>query len=107
MRSPHKKKTFKYLDVYPDLPSKAPFGYPHIIDLKSLNSGRSDGAKLAVSDAVATILFNLVPGALTAFLDLDRPNFLFIQSDVSGIRQDFCIKRDGPTVKVARSHFLP
>lgn len=91
MKSDHKIKTIEYLDVYPELPIIAPIGYPHIIDLNSLDHAYYDGQKLGIADAVATILFKFMPGALSAFLDLDRPSFLFIQDGNSG-RLDFCVK---------------
>lgn len=99
-------KPLKYLDVYPKLPVDAPIGYPHIIDLKSLDHDYYDAQNISIADAVATILFNFTPGTLTAFLDLDRPNFLFIQGGKPGVCLDFCIKRDGRTVEVGDSRFV-
>lgn len=100
MASDDKVKPLKYLDVYPKLPIDAPIGYPHIIDLDSLDHDHYYGQELSIVDAVATRLFRFSPGILTAFLDLDRPKFLFIQGGKSEDSLDLCIKRDGRTVKV-------
>ena len=96
----------KYLDVYPKLPIDAPLGYPHIIDLDSLDWYYCDRQMLSISDAVVTILFQFSPGTLTALLDLDRPNFLFIQGGKLRVHLDFCIKRDGRMVEVEDSRFV-
>lgn len=106
MASDDEVKPLKYLDVYPKLPIDAPIGYPHILDLDSVDDYYCDRQVLSIADAVVTILFKFSPGTLTAFLDLDRPNFLFIQGGMSGVRLDFCIKRNGRTVEVGDSRFV-
>lgn len=95
----YEAKPVKYLGVYPKLPIDAPIGYPHIIDLECLDHDYSDLQKLSIADLVVTVLFKYMPGALTAFLDLDRPKFHYI---LGGLKNhlDFCIKRDGRMVTV-------
>ena len=93
-------KPVKYLNDYSKLPIDAPVGYPHIIDLDCLDHDFHDSQDITIPDLVVTILFKFMPGALTAFLDLTRPKFHYIQAG-DGIRLDFCIKRDDRTVTVS------
>ena len=89
-----------YLDVYPELPIDTPIGCPHIIDVDSMDHDFYDHQNMTIADAVVTILYKFMPSALTAFLDLDRPYFHYIQAGRPGVRLDFCIKRDGRMVIV-------
>ena len=92
------KKPIKYINSYPILPADAPFGHPHIIDLERLDVVFYV-YPISIADLVVTILFKLKPEALTAFLDLNRPRFHYIQLGPAD-RSDFCIKRDGRIVTV-------
>lgn len=92
-------KPVKNLDSYPKLPVDAPIGYPHIIDLECLEDDFYASQPTSDADLVVTILFKFMPGALTAFLDLNRPKFHYIQAG-GQTRLDFCIKRDDRTVSV-------
>lgn len=98
-------KRNRYLGDYPKLPVDVPTGYPHIIDLDCLDHDFFDQQKITIADLVVTILFKFMPGALNAFLDLERPYFHYI---MGGQRTalDFCIKRDGRMVRVRRSRFI-
>ena len=98
MDSTEDKMSIEYINSYPNLPANAPFGHPHIIDSERLDVVLYVYL-ISIADLVVTILFKLKPGALTAFLDLKRPNFHYIQAG-SGDRSDFCIKRDGRIVTV-------
>ena len=100
MEDDDKEILIKYLGVYPELPIDAPIGCPHIIDMDSMDDDFYDLQDMSIADAVATILYKFMPCALTAFLDLDRPDFHYIQAGSPGVRLDFCIKRDGRTVTV-------
>ena len=95
-----KAKEIKYLGVYPELPIDAPIGCPHIIDVDSIDHDFYDTQDVGIADTVVTILYKFMPNALTAFLDLDAPNFHYIQAGSPGSRLDFCIKRDGRMVTV-------
>ena len=99
----HPAKTLVSLGDYPELPVDGPVGSPHIIDMATLDSDFIDYQMLTqkptVADAVATILFNSMPGTLTTFLDLIRPAFTYIQVG-SLTCKDFCIKRTRRTVTV-------
>lgn len=92
-------KPVRYLGDYAKLSIDAPIGYPHIIDLDCLDHEFFDQQNFTIADLVVTTLFKFMPGALSAFLDLDRPNFHYI---LGGQRNalDFCIKRDGRIVTV-------
>ena len=93
-------KSIRYLGDCPKLPADAPIGYPHIIDLDSLDHDGYEGQGISIADAVVTILFKFLPGALAAFLDLDRPDFHYIQAGRLSSHLDFCIKRKGRMVTV-------
>ena len=86
----------RYLDVYPKLPINTPVGHPHIIDLECLDHDFYNFQPITIADLVVTVLFKFTPGTLTAFLDLERPRFLYIQAR----SLDFCIKRIGRVVTV-------
>ena len=92
-------KPVKYLDGYPKLPVDAPIGYPHIIDIECLDEDFYASQPITIADLVVTVLFKFMPGALTAFLDLHRRKFHYIQAG-GQTRLDFCIKRNGRTVSV-------
>lgn len=94
------KLQIKYLGVYLELPVDAPIGCPHIIDVDSMDHDSYGVQNMTIADAVVTILYKYMPCALTAFLDLDRPNFHYIQAGNPGTRLDFCIKRDERMVTV-------
>lgn len=94
-----------YLGVYPELPVDAPIGCPHLIDVDSLDHKPHGLQNLRIADAVVTILYKVTPGALTAFLDLDRPYFHYIHASYPGVHDGFCIKRDGRFVKVSYAQF--
>ncbi len=68
-------KPVKYLDGYPKLPVDAPVGYPHIIGIECLDEDFYASQPIGIADLVVTVLFKFMPGALTAFLDLNRPKF--------------------------------
>ena len=93
-------QSIKYLGDCPNLPMDTPVGYPHIIDLDSLDHDGYEGQGISIADAVVTILFKFMPGALAAFLDLDRPDYHYIQAGRSSSCLDFCIKRKGRMVTV-------
>ena len=99
MASDYEVESVKYLDCYPKLPIDAPIGCPHIIDLDSMNPDSFGVQDMSIADVVVTILFKFTPCALTAFLDLNRPNFHYIQAGGTS-RLDFCIKRDKRMVTV-------
>ncbi|KAL9074961.1 MAG: hypothetical protein Q9161_001891 [Pseudevernia consocians] len=99
MESDDEVMPVKYLDGYPKLPIDAPFGCPHIIDLDCLDHDFYDSQPISIADLVVTILFKVMPQALTAFLNMHRPKFHYIQAGGS-TRLDFCIKRDDRTVSV-------
>ena len=99
MESDDEVKPIKYLDVYSKLPIDAPVGHPHIIDPKSLSEDDCYYKDATMADAVVTILFKVLPEALTAFLDLNRPYFHYIHSGSTG-HLDFCIKREDRMVTV-------
>lgn len=88
-----------YLSDYPKLPIDAPVGHPHLVDPGSV-SEEFPQAELTIADLVVTVLFKYMPEALTAFLDLDRPEVHYIQGGGS-TRLDFCIKRDKRVVTVS------
>ena len=91
----------KYLNVYPELRIDAPIGCPHIVEDNFRDHSCPDYQEMSIADAVVTILYRFMPGALTAFLNLDCPTFIYIQAGpTGGGRLDFCIKRDGRTVTV-------
>ena len=98
---PFEEVYVKYLNVYPELPIDAPIGCPHIVENEFRDHSCPDYQEMSIADAVVTILYRFMPGALTAFLNLDCPNFHYIQAgQTGGGRLDFCIKRDGRTVTV-------
>ena len=99
MDSDYEVMPIKYLDCYPNLPVDAPVGHPHIIDTDSIDHEFARSQNMTIADAVVTILFKYMPGALTAFLDLERPHFHYIQAGRVA-RLDFCIKRDRRAVTV-------
>ncbi len=96
----------KYLGDYPELPIDAPIGYPHILDLASMDEEFHAMQDISIADVVVTVLFKVMPAALTSFLDLDRPYFHYILSSYKNVYLAFCIKREGRTVTVRRSPFM-
>lgn len=66
-----------YLGDYAQLPIDAPVGHPHRVDPDSIKEDFTN-EDLTTADLVFTILFKFMPEALTAFLDLDRPNVHYI-----------------------------
>lgn len=81
-----------YLDHFPKLPIDAPIGYPYI-DLGYLDQDFHNEQTIGIADLVVTVLFKFMQRAMTAFLDLDRPNVHYIQRGGTS-RLDFCIKTD-------------
>ena len=89
-----------YLSDYPELPTDAPIGHPHIVNLSALQDDVPTD-DITIADVVASVLFKYRPSALTAFLDLDRSHVHFLCR--SGGELDFCISRKGQTVKITSS----
>ncbi len=90
-----------YLDDYSQLPARAPFGCPHIVDIENLSEDFLQ-AEVGIPELVVTVLYKYRPAALRAFLDLERPEVHFVRHN-GGRQVDFCIQRQGRVVKVHKS----
>lgn len=101
MEFDYEVKPVKYLGGYSELPIDAPIGYPHVVDLDCLDHDFYYSQPISIADLVVTILFKFTPNALTAFLNMDRPNFHYIRAG-GPTSLDFCIKRDSRMVSVRR-----
>lgn len=87
-----------YLDTSLHLPSDAPLGWPHLIDLTTLNG--TDTTGLHVADMVVTVLYNHNPDTLARFMDMSH-NFTFhVKEPLTSDDQDFLVIRTALAVTV-------
>lgn len=87
-----------YLDTNLYLPADAPLGWPHLIDLSTLDE--SDTTGLCIADMVVTVLLNHSPATLARFMDMSH-NFVFhVKERHTSDDQDLLIVRTEMAVTV-------
>ena len=87
-----------YLDTSLLLPPDAPLGWPHLIDLTSLN--RLDTTGLQVPDMIVTVLCNHSPDTLARFMDMSHGFTFHVKEPPLSESQDLVIVRTATTVTV-------
>ena len=87
----------QYLSTCPLLPINSPYGWPHLIDLSSLDIQDTTG--LHIADMVVTVLYNHSPQTLNAFLNMSHGFTFHVEKSNGSNLQDFLIVRENETVK--------
>lgn len=91
-----------YSDSRADLPASRGVGYPHIIITDGFNSGSKNARRLHAADGIVTLLNKFDPKALDAFLNLEKPFFVYHGEEVKlGHLLDAVVFREGNLVTVS------